>query len=166
MNTDELHRLWDEKNKKKSSSTVRRGSPEHDLQTNCVRWFRYQYPFPKGMIFSIPNGGYRGSKEEYVTGRLNREQLTRMRLEEEGLLKGVPDLLIPVPRGEYGSLYIEMKNGKAGRLSEHQKDRISELQVLGNKVVVCRSIEEFIAEVTEYMSQGGISTPITHSRNV
>lgn len=152
MNIDELRALWEEKNSPKGKKGVRRGSPEHDIQTACVRWFRYQYPFPKGMIFSIPNGGYRGSREEMVTGKLNREQMTRMRLEEEGLLKGVPDLLIPVPRGKYGSLYVEMKNGKNGRLSDSQKERISQLEALGNRVIVCRSVENFIEEVTRYMS--------------
>jgi len=70
----------------------------------------------------------------------------------EGVMSGVPDIHIPIPRGEYASLYIEMKNGKKGRLSEHQKEMIPRLQSYGNKVVVCRTFDEFKKEVEEYMS--------------
>ena len=37
-----------------------------------------------------------------------------------GVKKGVPDLSLPVPRGRYHGLYIEMKND-AGRASQEQK---------------------------------------------
>ncbi len=46
-----------------------------------------------------------------------------------------------------------MKNGKAGRLSEHQKEVIPRLQSYGNKVVVCRTFEEFQREITNYLTQ-------------
>lgn len=128
---EELRAMWDKTNRGKAASS------EHDLQVECVRWFRYAYP--KALCYSIPNGGYRAKS-------------TARYLQAEGLTAGCPDLHIPIPRGGYASLYIEMKNGKKGVLSEHQKEIIPRLQSYGNKVVVCRTFDEFKKEVKEYLS--------------
>lgn len=130
MTIEKLHRKWDKTNRGRSACS------EHDLQTECVRWLRYQYP--QVLCYAIPNGGQRNA-------------VVAAKLKAEGVVSGVPDLHIPVPRGGYASLYIEMKNGKAGRLSDHQKEIIPRLQAYGNKVVVCRNFEEFKQEVEEYL---------------
>lgn len=136
MTIDELHALWD-----KSTGSKPRKRPageEHALQVECLRWLRMAYP--NVLCYAIPNGGQR-------TERAGK------RLKEEGMTAGIPDLHIPLPRGAYASLYIEMKNGKKGRLSDQQKQLINLLQSYGNKVAVCRNIEDFIKEVTEYLKQ-------------
>ena len=69
----------------------------------------------------------------------------------EGQLAGIPDLHIPIARNGYNSLYIEMKNGKSGRLSENQTEMIKRLRGYGNKVEVVRSFEEFQKIVEEYL---------------
>ena len=66
---------------------------------------------------------------------------------------GMPDLHIPIPRGGYASLYIEMKDANKGRLSENQKEMIPRLQSYGNKVVVCRTIADFRKELEEYLRE-------------
>lgn len=133
MTIDELHSMWEAKN-------ARTGKPhadhEHHLQVACVRWFRMQYP--QYLIYAIPNGGQRNA-------------VVAAKLKAEGVTAGIPDLHIPVARHGYHSLYIEMKNGKAGRLSEHQKECISRLQASGHKVAVCRTFEEFQQEIAEYL---------------
>lgn len=131
MTIDELHTLWEKKNGGKAAPT------EHDLQVQCLRWLRLVYP--DVLCYAIPNGGQRNT-------------IIAAKLKAEGVVSGVPDLHIPVPRGDYASLYIEMKNGKAGRLSDHQKEIIPRLQAFGNKVVVCRTFEEFKQEVEEYFN--------------
>lgn len=130
MTIEELHKLWDKKNKGKSAPT------EHDLQVRCLRWLRNNHK--RVLCYAIPNGAY-------------TTKTTARKLVAEGVCHGVPDLHIPMARGEYHSLYIEMKNGKAGRLSEHQKEMIKKLESLGNKVVVCRSLEDFVNEVETYL---------------
>lgn len=124
--------MWDKTNRGRAASS------EHDLQVECVRWFRYAYP--KALCYAIPNGGYRTK----TTARL---------MHSEGVVSGVPDLHIPIPRGGYASLYIEMKNGKKGVLSDHQKEIIPRLQSYGNKVVVCHTFDEFKKEVEEYLNK-------------
>lgn len=111
---------------------------EHHLQVECVKWFRLKH-HKDGIIYAIPNGGV-------------RDNTTATKLKMEGALSGIPDLHIPVPRHGYGSLYIEMKNGKAGRLSEHQKVVIEQLRNLGNKVEVVRTVDDFMAVVNDYFA--------------
>lgn len=134
MTIDELHKMWDSE-----SDTPRRhhSDHEHHLQVACVQWFRMQYP--QQLIYAIPNGGQRNA-------------IVAAKLKAEGVTAGIPDLHIPIARNGYHSLYIEMKNGKQGRLSEHQKHTIQLLQDAGHRVVVCRDMQEFINEVKNYLS--------------
>ena len=146
---EELHELWDEKNKITSVPRTMHGSPEHDMQKACVEWFRYKYP--KHVIFSIPNGGYRGSHTRMVGKNLSEAAAVTRKLKEEGMQVGMPDLCIAVMRCGYGGMYVEMKNGKAGRLSDEQKEQIAKLQLAGYYVIVCRSTTQFMNDVTAYM---------------
>lgn len=134
MTDEELLALWNAKNEKPYRNAP--GQPEHDLQVACVRWFRYQY---QGMLlFSIPNGGW-------------RKKATAAKLKEEGAMAGVPDLLLAHPSNGYHGLWIEMKNGKKGRLSENQKTIIPQLEKEGYKVEVARTFEEFQRVVRAYL---------------
>jgi hypothetical protein len=72
---------------------------EHDTQCVCVRWYRAQYPFPKYLIAAIPNGARTSIR-------------TAVKLKDEGLLAGFPDLIIPHARLGFFGLYIEMKKLK------------------------------------------------------
>ena len=127
---DELHALWEKKNKGKAAQS------EHALQVECLRWLRLAHP--DVLCYAIPNGGY-------------RTKTTAIMMHLEGVTSGIPDLHIPIPKSGYASLYIEMKNGKAGRLSDHQKELIPRLQAYGNKVVVCRTIDDFRREIEDYL---------------
>ena len=131
---DELHTLWEKKNERPRKHPTQ---GEHALQVECLRWLRLVYP--SVLCYAIPNGGQRNA-------------IVAAKLKEEGATAGIPDMHIPIPKGGYASLYIEMKNGKAGRLSEYQKKMIQRLQAFGNKVVVCRTFDEFRKEITNYLS--------------
>lgn len=109
---------------------------EHALQVACMQWLRWVHP--EVFCYAIPNGGYRTKRTAGI-------------MHEEGVTPGVPDLHIPMPRGGYASLYIEMKNGKAGRVSERQQAMIERLRGYGNKVVVCRTEEDFRTAIEEYI---------------
>jgi hypothetical protein len=82
-------------------------------------------------------------------------------MKAEGLVSGVPDLHIPVSKCGYNSLYIEMKNGKQGRVSENQKTVMETLSEHNNLCVVCRTFEEFKKTVDEYMS-GAFGEPLAN----
>ena len=108
---------------------------ESKLQSACVKWFNNSFHDHRKL--SIPNGGKRGIK-------------TAITMKREGCVAGVPDLCLPVARGGYHALYIEMKSEK-GRLSPDQKAMSLYLTEQGNKVIVCRSVTQFIHEVSEYL---------------
>ena len=122
------------------SSRKRRPSSEeeHHLQCNCVKWFRLQYPRMKHNLFAVPNGGGRGKAD---AGKLKAE----------GVLSGVSDLILLKRNTEYGGLMIEMKT-KKGVQAGSQKDWQEKISKDGYKYVVCRSLEDFMREVNEYLS--------------
>lgn len=51
------------------------------------------------LMFAVPNGG----KRDYVTAA---------RMKAEGVKAGVPDVFLPVARGGYHGLWLELKAGK------------------------------------------------------
>lgn len=68
-----------------------------------------------------------------------------------GVKAGIPDLCLPVPRGEYSGLYIEMKFEK-GRLEESQKKMLRLLTKQGHFCAVCYGAEEAIYVLKQYLS--------------
>ena len=133
MTLEELHKIWDKKNKGKEAPT------EHDLQVACVRWFRYQYPEYATLLMAIPNGGW-------------RNEVVAAKLKAEGVVPGVPDLFLAIPRCGKAGLWIEMKNGKAGRLSDLQREMIAALEKVGYACIVCHTFDQFFKVVTDYLS--------------
>lgn len=132
MSIEEYNKLMERKNRGKSATS------EHDLQVSCVNWFRAAYPKIAFLLFAIPNGGWRNITTAY-------------KLKEEGVVAGVPDIFLAVPRGDYHGLWIEMKNGKAGRLSEAQKYMQSLLRDQGYRCDVCHTWVEFRTIIQDYM---------------
>lgn len=113
---------------------------ESILQSECVRWFRYQHP--KETIFAIPNGG-------------KRDVGTALRLNHEGVLSGVADLFIM--RGFSGDanshgLFIEMKVGK-NKQTESQKEFEVKAIANGYTYSVCYSFDEFKKTVNNYLNK-------------
>ena len=111
---------------------------ESRTQRHCVRWFRYQYPSLSHVLFAIPNGGARDA----VTGAI---------LKGEGVVAGVSDLLLLRPSKGYHGLCIEMKTPK-GRQSPEQMAWEDAVKAQGYKYIVCRSFEQFMADIQEYLS--------------
>lgn len=111
---------------------------EHKLQCGCIQWFISQYHRYEGLLFAVPNGGARDS----VTGR---------KLKDEGVVAGVSDLILFVPRKGYHALCIEMKTEK-GRQQETQKKWQAKVEKQGYKYVVCRSIDDFMEVVNGYLN--------------
>lgn len=110
---------------------------ESQIQHDCLTWFRLQYPNLALLLFAVPNGGRRDKK-------------TGARMKYEGVLKGVSDLILLIPKKGYASLCIEMKTPK-GIQSEEQRKWQREAERCRNRYVVCRSIEEFMKAVNEYL---------------
>ena len=74
---------------------------EGNEQEALFRWAAFvRGRFPEiDLLYHIPNGG-------------SRNRLEAANLKRQGVKSGVPDLCLPVARGKYHGLYIEMKYGK------------------------------------------------------
>lgn len=119
-----------------------RKKPSHEednLQARIVYWFDIQYPGYKKLLFHPSNGGKRNAIEAAKFKRM-------------GVRPGVADLMLVVPNKFYPYMCIELKSEK-GKQSEHQKDFQRAVESIGAKYVVCRSLEEFIEVVNDYLTE-------------
>ncbi len=114
---------------------------EHEEQARVVSWCDLMTDRGCGdydLIYAIANGGA-------------RSKATAGKLKAEGVKRGVPDLCLPVRRGGYGALYIEMKREKGSRVSDVQSEYMKRLERAGNKCVVCRGADAAMAAIKAYM---------------
>lgn len=112
---------------------------EHEEQVAFMQWCQLQerkYPELK-LMFAIPNGGQRS-----IT--------TAGKLKKEGVKAGIPDLHLPIARGVYHSLFIEMKVGK-NKPTAHQIKMMEMLSSSGNFCVVCYGAKEAIVATQSYL---------------
>ena len=89
------------------------------------------------LMYHVPNGGA-------------RKAATAGRLKAEGVKSGVPDVCLPVARGGYHGLYIEMKV-KPNRPTKQQLVWLSELSKQGYLTAVCYSWREAADTVEKYL---------------
>lgn len=111
---------------------------ESSIQKNCVTWFRLQYPQIGRLLFAVPNGGARNSREAAI-------------MKGEGVTAGVADVILLFPSGGYGSLCIEFKAPK-GKQQPSQKEWQGLVEAYGNKYVICRSFDDFRQEIKQYLA--------------
>lgn len=115
-------------------------SSEETEQINLFRWAAFmenRYPELE-LMYHVPNEGKRSA----VTGS---------RLKQAGLKPGVPDIVLPVARGGYISLYIELKYGK-NKATENQKKWLSGLKQRGHLTAVCYGWEQAKDLIENYLS--------------
>lgn len=119
---------------------------EHEHQAAVIQWARLaQYP-GLDLLFAVPNGGLRTKAE---AGKLKAE----------GVKSGVPDLCLPVARGPYHGLFLEMKKPGVRRASEAQNWWIESLMKQGYFAHVASGVDEAIAVLKWYCK--GASPKIT-----
>jgi len=127
--------------------------PEFHIQCSFYNWcitHKDAVELPGlDMIFAVPSGAHlakgQGSK-----------------LVKEGLRRGVPDMILPVPRLPFHGLFIEIKVDelrdhltkkiirRAGTPTEQQTEYMRRLDLLGYKVALCFGLYEAKKAVLEY----------------
>lgn len=115
---------------------------ESQEQITLMNWAdinKRRYP-ELSFLYHVPNGGRRSKSEA-------------ARFRAEGVKPGVPDLCLPVARGGYHGLYIEMKRRKGGVVSDEQKRWVEELRKNGYCAVICKGWEEAASALMEYLGQ-------------
>lgn len=96
------------------------------------------------LMFHIPNGGSRNKAEA-------------ANLKRQGVKSGVPDIFLPVPRGKFAGLWIELKT-VSGKASEEQKKYIQALNDVGYAAEVCHGFDSAVEVITKYIELGGGET--------
>lgn len=116
---------------------------EHDQQSLLFEWASYfENRVPElSLMFAVPNGG-------------KRHIGVAIKMKAEGVKAGVPDIVLPVPRKGFHGMFIEMKNGKKGKVADNQKWWLQRLSEQGYNCVVCYSYEEAKDAISEYL--GGL----------
>ena len=109
-------------------------------QIKLFRWVdlvsKNYYPELR-LLYHVPNGG-------------SRNELEAVNLKKQGVRSGVPDLCLPVARGGYHGLYIELKYGK-NKPTEKQLEWIEALRDEGYAVSICWGFEAARAELEKYL---------------
>lgn len=95
------------------------------------------------LMFHIPNGGARRQSEA-------------ARFKAEGVKAGVPDLFLPVARGSWHGLFIEMKREKGGRLSTEQRIWLDALRGQGYAAYVAYGWKDAATLIESYLNEMGV----------
>lgn len=124
---------------KETKPKAKRNDHEHEEQVKLFQWAAAnigKYPELE-YLYAVPNGGHR---HKAVAGRLKAE----------GARAGVPDVALPVRRGRYSGLHIEMKWGKNKTTTEQNK-WLTFLATQGRWVAVCYSFEDAQKLIIHYL---------------
>lgn len=111
---------------------------EHNHQKIVVSTIRREHP--DILIFAIPNGG-------------KRTALQGSRLKDEGVLAGVPDLMVAHAAHGYHGLFVEMKTPH-GSTSKEQKTVIAQLAKEGYLCTVAKGYEQALSAIRDYLQNG------------
>ena len=110
-------------------------------QMALMRWAEYEkgaHPELK-LLMHIPNGGVRSKAE---AGRFKAM----------GVKPGVPDLFLPVARGTYHGLWIELKRADGGKTQAAQRGWIDALKAQGYMAGVCHGWVEASEAIMKYLN--------------
>lgn len=116
---------------------------EAEEQVALFRWAadfaKIKYP-ELDLLYHVPNGG-------------SRNAIEARHLRQQGVKAGVPDMCLPVARGKWHGLYIELKAGK-NKTTQLQDMWLENLRKQGYVAEVCYGWRQ-AAEVLEvYLNMG------------
>ncbi|MFZ2447513.1 MAG: VRR-NUC domain-containing protein [Syntrophobacteraceae bacterium] len=119
-----------------------RTGTEHQHQAALFEWAAIaarRYP-ELSLMFAIPNGGH-------------RNRVVAAKLKAEGVKPGVSDLMLPVPRGGWHGLFIEMKK-PGGKASKDQTAFGAGVTEQGYRFMVCDDWEKARGMIVSYLNEG------------
>ena len=93
------------------------------------------------LAFAVPNGGH-------------RHIAVAAKLKKEGVKAGVPDVFLPVPRGKFHGLFLELTAGK-NKATLEQRAWLEALSELGYLAVCVTGWEAARKEIENYLALRG-----------
>jgi len=97
------------------------------IQFQIFQWHWNNYPDQRGLLFAVPNGGFRNPREA-------------AQLKATGTVKGVADLIYFAPDGK--TYAFEIKTA-TGRQTLEQQIWEQKIKNAGVKYFICRNLTEF-----------------------
>jgi VRR-NUC domain. len=118
-----------------------RKQEEARLQARCFQRCWNEYPETRRLLFHVENEAPHGN----VIEGARRKAL--------GLVAGVADLLLLMPRGKWHGLCIEMKTlSRSSRQRTEQREWQMLVESQGYRYEVIRTEEDFFALIREYLA--------------
>lgn len=118
----------------------RNAQPEAIEQAKVIAWAkRHEHIYPYLWLLHCSLNGVKMTKAQAV------------RAIAQGMKKGVADLFLPVKKGVFSGLYIEMKSEK-GRTSIEQSKFLKAVSDNGYSAFVCYSAIQAIDKIKDYYS--------------
>lgn len=104
-------------------------------------WARYhEQKFSElRLLYHVPNGGRRDKREAVA-------------LKRQGVKAGVPDIVLPVGRGGFLGVYVELKVGK-NKTTDLQNEWLESLKEQGYFTAVCYGWREAADTIENYLEQ-------------
>lgn len=114
---------------------------ESEEQEFLFNWTQYNINRLPGieLLFHVPNGGKRDAR-------------TATALKRQGVKAGVPDLVLPVPKGGYHGAYIELKVGD-NKPTTLQRIWLSNLELQGYFTKVCYGWKDAAETIERYLTE-------------
>ena len=113
---------------------------EAEQQKQVVTWARWASKSGKYPMLEMLHCSLNGVKLSKTQASIAKAQ---------GMLSGVPDLFLPVPKNGYHGLFIEMKYG-SNKVTENQEKFLQNAANVGYAVSVCYSAQEAIKRIEDY----------------
>ena len=116
--------------------------PEHNHQVALFVWASTIRELQ--LMHAVPNGGYRHIR-------------VASKMKKEGVKAGVPDIFLPVSKGGYHGMFIEMKVPKTATTiktypNKTQKAWLSELNKNGYHAVIAWGYSDARDKISEYLA--------------
>jgi hypothetical protein len=127
---------------------AKRNNREHDLQVSIFEWAEMQKgKFPElALLFAVPNAAKRSPRQGAY-------------MKAEGMKAGVPDIWLPVARGGFHGLVIEVKPEHTPGVTTktyptaEQKDWIERLNTEGYLARICYGFVEIYSLILDYLGE-------------
>lgn len=119
---------------------TKRKQHEGSIQAQLFKWAADMtdiYPELR-LLYHIPNGG-------------KRDAIEGAHLKQQGVKAGVPDIHLPVPRGAYHGMFVEIK-APGGRMSDNQRQWLHKLNKQGYRAVECHGLTEAQTAILDYLN--------------
>lgn len=118
----------------------RHSQPEMKLQAECFRMAWNDFPITRKLLFHVENElNFAGDNS--IRGAIRRS---------EGIVKGVSDLILLIPRRDWHGLMIELKT-EDGRQSLAQKEWQSLVEAQGYRYEIIRTLDDFRSLLWDYL---------------